>query len=155
MVTGKSPIPKKQTPNTPRRSNVSDTPKNELQNISSTQPSEAPQPTPTSPAAVSSTEQTTEPKNHDDTDVEALLSRHTFDGKGDAAVPPSDFKGFASSGVEKPAKSVEDLAQEVLHGNWGADAQTIARRLHEAGHDVLAVEKEFNRRRASGAPSAL
>lgn len=41
--------------------------------------------------------------NHDDTDVAAALARDTQDGPGDlGSLPPSDFAGFATEGVEKP-----------------------------------------------------
>lgn len=41
-------------------------------------------------------------KHHrDETDVPAALERETQDGRGDEALSPSDFKGFATEGVEK------------------------------------------------------
>jgi hypothetical protein len=119
---------------------------------SSTAPPATP---PTSPEQPKPTENTTAPETHDEEDIPKLLARHTFDGKGDAAVPPSDFQSFATEGVEKKLKSTEDVAQEVLNGNWGHNAQTVSQRLHEAGYDVLEVEKEYNRRKAAGAPSSL
>ena len=102
------------------------------------------------------TESATPAQTHDEEDVKALLSRRTFDGKGEAAVPPSNFKGFATEGVEKTElKPIEDVAQEVLNGSWGPNATVVSQRLHDAGYDVLEVEKEYNRRKAAGAPSAL
>lgn len=90
-------------------------------------------------------------------DIEALLSRHTFDGKGDNAVPPEDFRGYATEGVEKSKlKSAEEVAQEVLNGTWGASAQVVAERLHAAGYNNIdEIEKEYNRRVKAGAPKAF
>lgn len=116
------------------------------------------QPTPsTAPPEPAQPTETAPPKtNHDEEDVKSALARHTFDGKGANAVPPSDFKGFATEGVEKkPLKSVEEVTQEVLNGNWGMDVGEVARKLDEAGYNVDEVEKEFNRRKKSGAPSAF
>lgn len=112
--------------------------------------------TPPAPEPTKPVESAPSAKTHDATDVQAALARHTFDGKGEAAVPPSNFKGFATEGVEKkPLKSVDEVAQEVLNGTWGTNAKTVAEKLSEAGYDVLEVEKEFNKRRAAGAPSAF
>lgn len=93
-------------------------------------------------------------------DVKALLARHTFDGKGDNAVPPASFNSFATAGVEKVSalKDPETVAQEVLHGNWGPNAEVVVERLTAAGYEgeVLdAIEREFNQRKSSGAPSAF
>jgi hypothetical protein len=37
----------------------------------------------------------------DEEDVPAVLNRETFDGFGIDEIPPSDFAGFATEGVEK------------------------------------------------------
>lgn len=97
---------------------------------------------------------------HEAADIEKALSRHTFDGKGENAVPPSNFKGFATAGVEKgkPLKPTEEVVQEILHGNWGTEVNVIVQRLHEAGYQgelLNEIEKEYNRRKDSGAPSAF
>lgn len=91
-------------------------------------------------------------------DVKALLSRHTFDGKGENAVPPANFRGFSTEGVEKEAlKDSATVAQEVLNGNWGANPGVAVQRLHDAGYgDQLdEIEREFNDRKRRGAPSAF
>lgn len=111
---------------------------------------------PTTPEPTKPVESVPSQKTHDETDVQAALSRHTFDGKGEAAVPPSNFKSFATDDVEqKPLKSIDEVTQEVLHGTWGTDAKTVAEKLSEAGYDVLEVEKAYNKRKAAGAPSAF
>lgn len=148
MVTGSS-TPKKAA--STRRTNVNDDQNNDPKDPNAPEPTQAPTVEETQP-----TENATASGANDEEDVKALLARRTFDGKGDAAVPPSNFKSFATEGVEKkPLKSVEDVAQEVLHGNWGPNAATVSERLHAAGYDVLEVEKEYNKRKAAGAPSAL
>lgn len=45
--------------------------------------------------------------------------------------------------AEAPAKSIEDLAREVIHGKWGngGDRRT---RLHNAGYDYAAVQSRVN-----------
>ena len=91
-------------------------------------------------------------------DVKALLGRHTFDGKGDNAVPPSNFRGFSSEGVEKGAlKDAETIAQEILHGNWGSNAQVVVQRLTDAGYAerLDEIERTYNERKLRGAPSAF
>jgi len=92
-------------------------------------------------------------------DVKALLSRHTFDGKGENAVPPENFRSFSTEGVEKGAlKDPDVIAQEVLHGNWGPNADVVVERLTAAGYDqdrIDAIEREFNNRKLRGAPSAF
>jgi hypothetical protein len=99
---------------------------------------------------------TTEPKNHDETDVAAALSRKTQDGKGVEPVPPSNFESFATEGVEKSnLLSVEEVTRQVLGGRWGATAAQAMSRLGEAGYDVDAVWAQFQKRKAGGAPSAF
>lgn len=42
--------------------------------------------------------------HHDDEDVKAALERETQDGPGftdESELPPSDFQGYATEGVEK------------------------------------------------------
>jgi Cpl-7 lysozyme-like protein len=113
---------------------------------------QSPKPTPAKPAAEVD-------KQTEASDVKALLNRHTFDGKGDNAVPPASFRGFSTEGVEKGAlKDPETVAQEVLSGNWGANAQIVVERLTAAGYDgetIDAIEREFNERKLRGAPSAF
>lgn len=52
-----------------------------------------------------------------------------------------------------PGKSVQQLADEVLRGEWGNDPDR-RNRLQAAGHDASAVQAEVNRRLGGGAPSA-
>lgn len=96
------------------------------------------------------------PVDHDKTDVEAALQRETQDGKGEGEVPDSDFKGFATEGVEKSGLySIEEVTSQVLAGRWGATAKTASNRLEAAGYDIEAVAVEYERRKKAGAPSAF
>jgi hypothetical protein len=127
---------------------------------------ESPQPTPAD-APAEKTPAPTAPAKHaasevdketEASDIKALLSRHTFDGKGENAVPESDFRGFSTEGVEKGAlKSTDDVVNEVLAGNWGSNAQVAVERLHAAGYgDRLdEIERVYNERKKRGAPSAF
>lgn len=119
-------------------------------------PTEKNPPTPTEHAV---TESAGVNKQTEASDIKALLSRHTFDGKGENAVPPANFRGYSTEGVEKGAlKDPATVAQEVLHGNWGPNSQVVVERLNAAGYkgDVLdAIEREFNERKQRGAPSAF
>jgi hypothetical protein len=94
--------------------------------------------------------------NHDELEVKAALQRTTQDGKGEGAVPESDFKSFATEGVEKDATSnPADLAREVLEGTWGYSRRSALRNLRNKGHDVNAVDDELQKLLDSGAPSTL
>lgn len=44
------------------------------------------------------------PEHHDDTDVDQALERETHDGKGDDEPGESDFKGYATEGVEQESE---------------------------------------------------
>lgn len=111
--------------------------------------------TPSVPANSDLSEQT--PENHDHTDVQAALARKTQDGPGPDPVPESDFDSFATADVEKKEAlySVEEVTRQVLAGRWGSSAKTAANRLKAAGYDLEAVEAEYARRKAGGAPSAF
>jgi hypothetical protein len=103
----------------------------------------------TEPAA----EETTTVPPSDETDVADALARDTQDGKGDESVPPSDFESFATTDVQAENKSVDQLADEILRGNWG-DYTVLRDRLIDAGHDDKAVITRVNERMTRGAPSA-
>lgn len=94
---------------------------------------------------------------HEASDLEAAMSRHTFDGKGDNAVPPPDFQGFATAGVEKNRlKPLDDVVQDVLNGNYGTTAEVVVERLYNAGYTNLdEIEAAYNKRVKAGAPKAF
>lgn len=92
------------------------------------------------------------PENHDDLDVERAKQRKTQDGKGDDEVPESDFDSFATDGVEKGTKTVEEVAQDVLDGKHGWDWRPF---VEKAGYNPSEVQTEVNRRVSTGAPSSL
>lgn len=118
--------------------------------VETTKPEAAP-PAPTREPADENT------AKHEKADIEAALSRHTFDGKGDNAVPPENFRGFETAGVEKkPLKSVDDVVQDVLNGNFGTTAQVVIERLRAAGYENLdEIEQVYNKRVQAGAPRAF
>jgi hypothetical protein len=91
--------------------------------------------------------------HHDETDVQAAIDVETEDGKGEAEVPPSDFRGYATDEVEKPRASVNEIASRVLSGEFG-NYDVMRKRLDEAGYNVKAVLSKVNERLANGAPSA-
>jgi hypothetical protein len=93
--------------------------------------------------------------NFDDQDVQAALARETHDGKGGHDVPESNFRSFATEGVEKPVKllPLDIVAGQVRMGKWG-EPKVRASRLSAAGYDVTAVEAEVLRQISRGAPSA-
>lgn len=91
-------------------------------------------------------------------DVEALLTRHTFDGKGDNAVPPESFRGFSAEGVEKKdLKPTSVIVDEIIAGHWGSSPQVVVERLHAAGYaeQLNGIEQEYNLRKLRGAPSTF
>lgn len=134
--------------------NVTDTNKPEPAAPSEPTPTDAPAPTPPLPSRHASDP---EAAQNEADDVQALLSRHTFDGKGENAVPPANFRGFATEGVEKGnLKPVADVVQDVLNGNFGTTAQVVVERLRAAGYTNLdEIEAEYNKRVAAGAPKAF
>jgi len=46
--------------------------------------------------------------------------------------------------AEEAKKALEEIAREVIHGDWGT-GETRRKRLTEAGYDFEAVQKEVNR----------
>lgn len=144
---------------TPRKANTVTDPKNA--DDKSTAPTPPVESTGTKPEATPPVP-TREPADantakHEKADIEAALSRHTFDGKGENAVPPGNFRGFETEGVEKkPLKSVDDVVQDVLNGNFGTTAEVVTERLRAAGYTNLnEIEQVYNKRVAAGAPRAF
>jgi hypothetical protein len=89
----------------------------------------------------------------DEADILAARTRETQDGKGNEPVPPSDFESFATEGVHRDDKTIDQLADEVLRGLWG-NYTVLRDRLTHAGHDATAVLTKVNDRLVRGAPSA-
>jgi hypothetical protein len=102
---------------------------------------------------VETTEEVTVAPPSDETDVPAAISRDTEDGKGDEPVPPSDFESFATPGVHAEEKTINELAEAVLKGEWG-DYTVLRGRLSDAGHDDSAIIARVNQRMMRGAPAA-
>lgn len=146
----------------PRKASTVTEPKNadeKPSSISSPEPTPADppvetKPTPPAPTRHAADENT---EKHEADDIKAALSRHTFDGKGDNAVPPSNFRGFETAGVEKaPLKSTDDVVQEILNGSWGTNASVVIERLRAAGYENLdEIEQVYNKRVQAGAPRAF
>jgi hypothetical protein len=90
---------------------------------------------------------------HDEEDVAAALQRETQDGKGDDEVPESDFDSFATDGVQKGELSDDEIAVQVLRGDWGS-GEEMRKNLTSKGYNPTAVQTIVNHRIASGAPSA-
>jgi len=128
-------------------------------NISSPQPTSADVPVETKPTPPAPTRHAADENTatNEADDIAAALSRHTFDGKGDNAVPPSNFRGFATEGVEKDKLlPIDEVVQHVLNGNFGTSAQVVVERLRAAGYTNLdEIEAEYNKRVAAGAPKAF
>ncbi len=59
-----------------------------------------------------------------------------------AKIKAAGLNGFGKSAA-KPAKTVEEIAKEVIRGKWG-NGQERKKRLTDAGYDYAAVQKKVN-----------
>lgn len=64
------------------------------------------------------------------------------------------FSGSTQKPTEKPTKSVEELANEVIAGKWGNGSERI-QKLTGAGYDYNAVQKRVNEILANQKPKAI
>lgn len=109
-----------------------------------------PEPTPADPAVAPD-----ETVNTEQADLAAARERETQDGKGTDPVPPSDFKSFATEGVEVD-ENFRNIASEVLAGRFGVNELEVRQAINEStDYTPTEVFTEANRRLGSGAPSAL
>lgn len=86
-------------------------------------------------------------------DIEAALARKTQDGPGEEK-PASDDASPSPSG-DSDSEHIQQVASEVLRGDWGTDERTVRRNLAEHDYVPGIVFIEVNRRLSAGAPSVL
>jgi hypothetical protein len=68
--------------------------------------------------------------------------------------PKAKAKVEQKTDDDKPMKSIDDAANDVLKGTWGS-YEGLRERLDDAGHDASAVLTKVNERLVRGAPSAF